>query len=134
MRVGSLGLHVRQIDDSAVIRNKSSSQGQKGVFHPKALGAGLLKHKQHALVRRHFATKHQTNATLLRGLGDLGVNLVHAQLQLDAGQLGLRLVLGPNKCAPKQDKSGKKKAFHGLTVKQTRRALNGFAHLANPNP
>jgi len=105
MRVGGLRLHVRQIDDGAVVRDKSSSQWEEGVFHPKALGAGLLKHKQHALVRGHFATKHQANAALLRGLGDLGVNLVHAQLQFDARQLGLRLVLGPSKCAPKQDKS-----------------------------
>ncbi len=85
MGICRLGLHIGQVDDGSVICHKCGGKRQQGVFHPKALGAGLLKHKQHALMRRHFASKHQANAALLRCLGDLGVDLVHAQLQLNAG-------------------------------------------------
>ncbi len=84
MGICGLGLHIYQIDDGSVICHKCGGKGQKGVFHPKALGAGLLEHKQHTFVRRHFTAKHQANAALIRRLGDLGVDLVHAQLQLDA--------------------------------------------------
>ena len=84
MGICGLRLHIGQVDDGSVIRDKSGGKGQKGVFHPKALGAGLLEHKQHTFVRRHFTAKHQANAALIRRLGDLGVDLVHAQLQLDA--------------------------------------------------
>ena len=99
--IGGLGLHIRQIDNGSVVGHKSSGQGEQGVFHPKALGAGLLKHEQHALMRWHIAAKHQANAALFGCLSDLGIDLVHAQLQFDAGQLGLRLVLGEGKDAPK---------------------------------
>ena len=99
--IGGLGLHICQIDDGSVVRHESSGEGEQGVFHPKALGAGLLKHEQHALMRWHIAAKHQANAALLGCLGDLGIDLVHAQLQFDAGQLGLWLVLGEGKDAPK---------------------------------
>ena len=101
MGIGGLRLHIRQIDDGSVVGHKSSGQGEQGVLHPKALGAGLLKHEQHALVRGHIAAKHQANAALLGCLSDLGIDLVHAQLQFDAGQLGLWLVLGEGKDAPK---------------------------------
>jgi hypothetical protein len=119
--ISSLWLHICQIDNGSVIRHKSGGEGEQGVFHPKALGAGLLKHKQHALVRRHFAAKHQANAALLRCLRNLGVDLVHTQLQFDAGKLGLRLVLGAGQSAPKQENYCRKNAFHGCTVKQTLR-------------
>ena len=85
MGIRRLRLHICQIDDGSVIRHKRGGEWQYGVFHPKTLGAGLLEYKQHAFVRRHLAAKHESNAALLWGLRDLGVDLVHAQLQFDTG-------------------------------------------------
>ena len=67
-----LWLHIGQIDNGSVIRHKRCGERYKGVFHPKALGAGLLENEQHAFMRRHLAAKHQSNAALLGCLGDLG--------------------------------------------------------------
>ena len=94
MGIGSLWFHMGQIDDGSVIRHKSGGQGQQGVFHPKALDTGLLKHKQHALVQGHIAAIHQADTALLWRLGNLGIDLIHTQLQLNTRQLSLRLVLG----------------------------------------
>ena len=105
MRVGGLGFHVGQVDDGAVVGHKRGGKGDEGVFHPKTLRGGLLKHKQHAFVRGHLGAKHQTRAALLGGLSHLGVDLEHAGLQFDAGQVGLWRVLGLRKRA-----TGKRKA------------------------
>ncbi len=93
MGVGGLGLHVGQVDDGAVVGHKGCGEGDEGIFHPKTLGGGLLKHKQHAFVRGHVGAKHQANAALLGGLSHLGIDLIHARLQFDARQVGLRAVL-----------------------------------------
>ena len=98
--IRGLGLHIGQINNGSVIRHKSSGERQYGVFHPKTLGAGLLEHKQHAFMRRHVAAKHQANAALIGRLCDLGVYLIHAQLQLYPSKLGLGLVLGERQDAP----------------------------------
>lgn len=105
MGVGGLGLHVGQVDDGAVVGHKGCGEGDEGVFHPKTLGGGLLKHKQHAFVRGHVGAKHQACAALLGGLGHLGIDLKHARLQFDARQVGLRGVLGLRKCAYKKRES-----------------------------
>ena len=102
MGVGGLGLHVGQVDDGAVVCHKGCGEGDEGVFHPKTLGGGLLKHKQHAFVRGHVGAKHQANAALLGGLSHLGVDLIHARLQFDAWQIGLRAVLSLRGCAHEQ--------------------------------
>ncbi len=93
MGVGGLGFHVGQVDDGAVVGHKGCGEGDEGVFHPKTLGGGLLKHKQHAFVRGHVGAKHQAYAALLGGLSHLGVDLIHARLQFDARQVGLWAVL-----------------------------------------
>jgi len=98
--IRGLGLHIGQINNGSVIRHKSSGQWKQGVFHPKTLGTGLVEHKQHTFVRRHVTAKHQANAALIRRLGNLGVDLVHAQLQLNPSKLGLGLVLGERQDAP----------------------------------
>lgn len=99
MGVGGLGLHVGQVDDGAVVGHKGCGEGDEGVFHPKTLGGGLLKHKQHAFVRGHVGAKHQASAALLGGLSHLGIDLKHARLQFDARQVGLWGVLGLCRCA-----------------------------------
>lgn len=112
VRIGGLWLHVGQVHDGAVVGDEGRRQRQQGVFHPKALRAGLLEHKQHAFVLRHVATEHQAYAALLGGLGHLCVNLVHACLQLDAWQVGLRCVLRVDGQAERREKERKKNTFH----------------------
>jgi hypothetical protein len=90
-----LGLHVGQVDDGAVVGNESGGQGQEGVFHPKTLLGGLLKRKQHAFALGHVGAVHQTGGALIGGGGNLHLHLVHAGLQLNAGQLKLWLTLCP---------------------------------------
>ncbi len=94
MRVGRLRLHVGQVHDGAIVGHKGGGEWQQGVLHPKALRGGLFKHKQHAFMLWHFAAKHQANAALVWRLRHLRVDLKHARLQLDTGQVGLWRVLG----------------------------------------
>ena len=105
-------LHVGQVHDGAVIGNKGGRQGQQGVLHPKALGGRLLKHKQHAFVLGHFFAVHQTNAALVRRLRHLRVDLIHARLQLDAWQVGLRCVLRKSRERQARKEESKQYAFH----------------------
>ena len=85
------GRHVGQVDDGAIVGHKGRRQRAGGVFHPKALHAGLLKHKQHAFVERQIPPPHQSDAALLRGVGHLGIYLVHPSLQGEARQVALGL-------------------------------------------
>ena len=112
MGVGGLGLHVGQVDDGAVVGHKGCGEGDEGVFHPKTLGGRLLKHKQHAFVRGHVGAKHQASAALLRGLGHLGVDLIHARLQFDAWQVGLGRVLRGGGEGQRGQEEGETDAFH----------------------
>ena len=96
MCVGGLGLHIGQVDDGAIVGDKGCSQRQDGVLHPKTLLTGLLKGKQHAFGLGHFCAVHQTNGPLIGVGGHLRLDLVHARLQLNAGQLQLWRTLRPS--------------------------------------
>ena len=98
--VGGLWLHVFQVDDGSVVGNERCRQGQKGVFHPETLFAGVREDKQHALALGHVGPVHQSDLVLLWRHGDLNVHLVDACRQGDALQLGLRCFLGPGVAAP----------------------------------
>ena len=112
MRVGGLRLHVGQVQDSSIICHKGSGEWYQGVLHPEALRGGLLKHKQHAFVLRHLFAKHQANAALVRRLRHLRVDLIHARLQLDAGQVGLGRVLGQGRKSQARKEEDEQCAFH----------------------
>lgn len=94
MRIRGLRLHVSQIDNGAVVSQKSCGQWQKGVAHPETLLGDLVKNEKHALGLRHFFAKHQTGLALLGGQSQLGIDLVHAGAQRGALKLELGLVLG----------------------------------------
>src|SRR6476661_4531351 len=66
VRVGGLRLHVREVDDFAVVGNESSGERQHGVLHPEALHPGFLEGEQHALLLRHLLAEHQAGRSLLR--------------------------------------------------------------------
>jgi len=104
MRLGRLRFHVCQIHNGAVVIDKGRRQRQQGVLHPKALLLRLLKDKQHALVGGHVLAKHEANFTLLWGGSDLGINLKHARLQLNTGQIRLRLL---RPCSKRQENKAK---------------------------
>lgn len=93
MGVCSLRLHVCQVHNSPVVSHERCGERQQGIFHPKALGAGLLEDKQHPFMGGHLCAKHQASAALIGCLRNLSVNLVHAGLQLEARQICLRTLL-----------------------------------------
>ena len=84
VRIVVQGFHVRQIDDGAVVFQKSRRQRDQRVAHPKALGAGLLENKQHAFVLRHVFSPHQPDLALLLCLGQLHIQAVHTGHELRA--------------------------------------------------
>jgi hypothetical protein len=94
MRVLGHGLHVDQIHDAPVVGNEGGGERQDRVAHPEALRRGLLEHEDHALGLRHFLAEHQADFTLPGCLRDLCVDLVEADRQLRARQVGLGLLLG----------------------------------------
>ena len=100
MRIRGLRLHISQIDNGAVVSHERCGQGQNGVSHPEALLGYLLKNKKHAFRLGHFFAEHQSGLALLRGQGQLGINLVHADAQRGALKFELGLVLG-NRRGPK---------------------------------
>jgi hypothetical protein len=78
----------------AVVGHEGGGERQHRVAHPEALRGGLLEHEDHALGLRHFLAEHQADFTLLGRLRDLCVDLVEADRQLRARQVGLGLLLG----------------------------------------
>ena len=112
MGVCRLRFHVSKVDDHAIVRDKGRGQWQQGVFHPKTLRGGLFKHKEHAFVLRHFFAEHQANAALVWRLRYLRVDLIHACLQLDTGQVGLGCVLGEGRKSQARQEEGEQCAFH----------------------
>jgi len=112
MGLGSLRAHVFKIDDSSVVSDKSRCQGYQGVFHPEALLAWSLEHKQHPFLLRHVIAKHQPGSVLLRTERHLGLDLMNANRKSGPWQIRLGNRLGRAKARP----CGKRDECEGICV------------------
>jgi len=91
------GLHLRDVDHRAVVFDESDRQGQQRVLHPEAAGRHIVEDEQHPLMGGHLGTHHHADLLLLRCLGQFRDDVVHAGLQLNRRQAGLRHLLCPTR-------------------------------------
>ena len=77
---------------------KAMLSGSSVFFIQKQRLDSAVEDEQHAFVRGHLAAEHHAGLRLLRRARHLGADVVHAGLQRDAVEPGLRPRSAPRRC------------------------------------